>query len=186
MSAADSAHRRQLVRPALLLASWGAVVLFTASQYSLIYTATGGEAHWWMALRVSVFQWLPWVILGPLVVALARRLPLRGAPWPWHLAVHLLAMLAVVAIVITLAFALVALGAPPINRSFGAEYLRSLHSVAVVYWLIVAGTQVAGRSSVHASASDTSPDWRFSSPTLVSPRCRRSCIRIFCSTRCTR
>jgi len=111
-----------------LVGAWCAVVLFTASQYSLIYTATGGAPHWLMALRVSALQWLPWLVVGPLVVLVARRFPLRGPGWPRHVAVHVLATLVVAAVV---------------TRSFGAEFLRNIHTVAIVYWLLVAGTYLA-------------------------------------------
>jgi two-component system LytT family sensor kinase len=119
-----------------LVGVWCAVVLFTSSQYSLIYTASGGAAHWLMALRVAALQWLPWLVVGPCVIALASRLPLRGPSWPSHLAVHLLATLIAAALVVVLTL-------PATNRSFGAEYLRNVHSVAIVYWLLVAGTHLA-------------------------------------------
>ncbi|HTD62901.1 MAG TPA: sensor histidine kinase [Gemmatimonadaceae bacterium] len=119
---------RQLGRLGTLVGAWCAVVLFTASQYSLIYTATGGAAHFPMALRVSALQWLPWLVVGPCVVLLARRFPLRGAHWPQHLAIHLVATVVVAAVV---------------TRSFGAAFLRNVHSEAIVYWLLVASTHLA-------------------------------------------
>src|SRR5215469_32247 len=108
-----------------LVGAWCAVVLFTASQYSLIYTTTSGNPHWAGALQVAAVQWLPWLVVGPCVIALAQRFPLRGARWPRHLALHLIAT-AVVALIVT--------------RSSGAAYLRNIHTVAIVYWLLVAGT----------------------------------------------
>jgi two-component system LytT family sensor kinase len=111
-----------------LLGAWCAVVLFTASQYSLIYTTTSGSPHWAGALRVSALQWLPWLVVGPCVILLAQRLPLRGASWPRNLGVHLITMFVVAAVV---------------TRSSGVAYLRNIHQVAIVYWLLVAGTHLA-------------------------------------------
>jgi two-component system, LytTR family, sensor kinase len=111
-----------------LLGAWCAVVLFTASQYSLIYTTTSGSPHWAGALRVAALQWLPWLVVGPCVIVLAQRFPLRGALWPRNLALHLIATL-IVALIVT--------------RSYGAAYLRNIHTVAIVYWLLVAGTHLA-------------------------------------------
>lgn len=135
---------RQAVRGALLVSVWGAAVLFTASQYILIYTASGGPARWGMTLKISAIQWLPWLVTAPGVVALARRMPLRGPHWLRHVAVHLAATFVVAAIVIALTRAFGPLGGGPASaRAYGPEYLRSIHSVAVVYWLLVAGSAVA-------------------------------------------
>jgi two-component system LytT family sensor kinase len=111
-----------------LVGAWCAVVLFTASQYSLIYTTTSGSPHWAGALRVSAIQWLPWLVVGPCIIVLAQRFPLRGAHWPRNLTLHVLATFAVALIV---------------TRSVGAAYLRNIHQVAIVYWLLVAGTHLA-------------------------------------------
>src|SRR5215469_3140930 len=83
-----------------LVGVWCAVVLFTASQYSLVYTTTSGNPHWAGALRVAAVQWLPWLVVGPGVIVLAQRFPLRGAPWPRNLALHLVATF-IVALIVT-------------------------------------------------------------------------------------
>ena len=111
-----------------LVGAWCAVVLFTASQYSLIYTTTSGDPHWAGALRVSALQWLPWLVVGPCVIVLAQRFPLRGGQWPRHLAVHLVATV---------------LAAALVTQSYGAAFVRNIHTVAIVYWLLVAGTHLA-------------------------------------------
>ena len=135
---------RQVVRGALFVGAWGAAVLFTASQYILIYSASGGPARWGMTLKIAAIQWLPWLCTAPGVIILARRMPLRGPHWLRHVAVHVVATFVVAAVVIALTLAFRPLsGNPTAARAFGAEYLRSIHSVAVVYWLLVAGTHVA-------------------------------------------
>ncbi len=135
---------RRAVRGALLISAWGAAVLFTASQYILIYTASGGPARWGITLEISAIQWLPWLFTAPGVIALARRMPLRGPHWLRHAAIHLAATFVVAAVVIALTLAFRPLsGIPTAPHAYGAEYLRSIHSVAVVYWLLVAGTAVA-------------------------------------------
>ena len=128
---------RLAVRGALLVSAWGAAVLFTASQYILIYTASGGPARWAPTLKIAAMQWLPWLFTAPGVVVLAQRMPLRGPHWLRHVAIHLAATFVVAAVVVILTRSTTA------PRGYGAEYLRSIHSVAVVYWLLVAGTAVA-------------------------------------------
>lgn len=139
-------HRRyshDLARAAVLLGVWCAVVLFTTSQLTLTYTASGGPAYWQMTLRSSALQWLPWLFIAPFVIAFARRTPLRGAHRLRHVGINLVATIAVAAIVVAFTFAVRALAGDPIARSYRAEYLRSVHSIAVVYWLLVAGSDVA-------------------------------------------
>ena len=133
---------RLITRAALFLGAWCAVVLFTTSQLILTYTTSGAPTRWGMTLRVSAIQWLPWLMAAPFVIALARRIPLRGPHRPRHLASHLVAVIVVTAAVMAMTFVFRALGGIPLTRSFGAEYLRSVHSLAVVYGLIVAGVEV--------------------------------------------
>jgi two-component system, LytTR family, sensor kinase len=139
-----SERRRQLSRLALFLGAWCAVVLFSTSQLILTYTTSGGPAYWGITLRVSAVQWLPWLIVAPIVIALARRFPLRGPHQLRHLLVHLVAAIGVTAAVMAMTFGFRALSGIPLARSYGAEYLRSVHSLAVVYGLLVAGVHVAG------------------------------------------
>jgi two-component system, LytTR family, sensor kinase len=136
-------YARDLARVAVLLGGWCAVVLFTTSQLTLTYTAAGGPPYWQMTLRSSALQWLPWLVMAPLVIAFARRTPLRGAHRLRQVGIHLAATIAVAAIVVALTFAVRALDGNPITRSYRAEYLRSIHSIAVVYWLLIAGSEVA-------------------------------------------
>lgn len=134
---------RQLSGPALFLGAWCAVVLFTTSQLILTYTTSGAPADWGITLRVSAIQWLPWLVASPFVIAVARRLPLRGPHLLRHLMIHLVAAIAVSAAVMAMTFLFRSLGGIPLSRSYAAEYLRSVHSLAVVYGLLVAGVQVA-------------------------------------------
>jgi two-component system, LytTR family, sensor kinase len=134
---------RQLSRLALFLGAWCAVVLFTTSQLILTYTTSGGPAYWGITLRVSAIQWLPWLIVAPIVIALARRFPLRGPHRLQHVVIHVVAAIGVTAAVMAMTFVFRSLGGIPLARSYGAEYLRSVHSLAVVYGLLVAGVHVA-------------------------------------------
>lgn len=118
-----------------LVGAWCAVVLFTASQYSLVYTTTSGNPHWAGALRVAALQWLPWLVVGPCVIVMAQRFPVRGAHWSRNLALHL---------VLTFTAGII------VTRSVGAAYLRNINQVVLVYWLLVAGTYLTD-SLRHAS-----------------------------------
>jgi signal transduction histidine kinase len=132
-----------LSRAGLLLSGWCVVVLFTTSQLILTYTASGAPAYWGMTLKASAVQWLPWLLMAPVVIALAQRFPIRGPDRLRHVAFHLVASVVVAVVVMGMTFVFRALSDNPFARSFGAEFLRSVHSLAVVYWLLVAGVHVA-------------------------------------------
>ena len=143
MSSSGVGLKRIAGRGALVIAGWAAVVLFTTSQLVLTYTATGGPAYWRATFRNSAIQWLPWVLIAPAVIALALRRPMRSARVPKIVLVHVLAVFAVAAAVVALTFLFRIANGNPITRSYRAEYLRSIHSIAVVYALLIVGAYIA-------------------------------------------
>ncbi len=58
-----------------------------------------GGFPWASTLQIEIYRWWPWLILAPLIVWLALRLPLVGRHWLLALVVHLAASLLVVAAV---------------------------------------------------------------------------------------
>jgi sensor histidine kinase YesM len=135
--------KRIAARAALVIAGWAAVVLFTTSQLVLTYTATGGPAYWRATFRNSAIQWLPWVLVAPAVITLALRRPMRSVRAPKLVLVHVLAVFAVAAAVVALTFLFRIANGNPIARTYRAEYLRSIHSIAVVYGLLIVGVYIA-------------------------------------------
>jgi len=126
-------------RALLLIGAWAAVVLFTTSQLVLTYTATGGPAYWSATLRNSAIQWGPWLIVAPIVIAIALRVPAPALNRPWIILGYIGGALAAAVVVVALAFVLRSTFGTPITRPFRAEFLRNVHSIAVIYVLIVAG-----------------------------------------------
>ena len=126
-----------------MILGWAAVVLFTTSQLVLTYTATGGPAYWRATFRNSAIQWLPWALIAPAVVALALRRPMRSARVPKIVMAHVVAVFAVAAAVVALTFLFRMANGNPITRTYRAEYLRSIHSIAVVYALLIVGAYIA-------------------------------------------
>jgi two-component system, LytTR family, sensor kinase len=134
---------RLLRNTALFLAVWAVVVLFTVTQFILTYSASGNSVMFGMTLKVAVVQWLPWVVVAPPVLVLANAAPLRGARWPLHALLHVGALLAGAAAIVTLTFVAQRAGGFTIRRTWTAEFLRSVHSIAVVYGLLLVGAHAA-------------------------------------------
>ncbi|MBM3877039.1 MAG: hypothetical protein FJ386_10010 [Verrucomicrobia bacterium] len=85
----DSTTR--VLRWAFAYAVWALVVgLFTAQ---LVFA--GGFA-WDQAFQTALRDWLPWALLGPVVVGLAAKFPLEAGRWQASLPVHLAACVAAV------------------------------------------------------------------------------------------
>ncbi|MCX8091100.1 MAG: histidine kinase [Verrucomicrobiae bacterium] len=71
---------------ALVLGLWALLVVGFAAQ--LVFTTEMPASE---ALRVAARDWLPWVVLAPLVVWTAWRFPFERGRWPLSLGVHLAA-----------------------------------------------------------------------------------------------
>jgi signal transduction histidine kinase len=132
-----------LVRIALLLAAWCVVVLFSVSQLVATYTAAGNPAYWGTTFRFTALQWVPWLVLAPLVIAFAQRVRLNRDRLSRSLAAHVAAALAVTVIAVVASYGIRSLAGAPIKRPFSAEFLRSVHSTVFVYALIVGATHAA-------------------------------------------
>jgi hypothetical protein len=127
----------------MAVGAWAAVVLFTTTQAVVVYTASGNPPNWLITLKFTALQWLPWLILAPVVVAIARRWPIRPPHVVLKVARHLGAAAAVAALVVALYFLARSLGGAPIGRTYVAELLRSVHSSVVVYAIITGLTHAA-------------------------------------------
>lgn len=84
-------RRTRLVRLGWLAAVWLGVSVAFAVQISAV-----GLLPWRSALILSLIDWGPWIVFSPVVVALARRLPIGPKTWKWAVPVHLLASFAVI------------------------------------------------------------------------------------------
>lgn len=86
--------RALLARLALLVGIWAVVFSLFAAQ--LVFTA---QFAWTDALRLSALNWLPWLVLTPAVLWLARRFPFESGQLWRSIPVHLVACAACFALV---------------------------------------------------------------------------------------
>lgn len=81
-----------------IAAVWVTGGLFDASQTVLIMHAEGNRHPWQPLFAVEFVSWLPWALLTPLVIRLARRFPIARAASPAVFGVHLAAFILVSAV----------------------------------------------------------------------------------------
>lgn len=119
--------------------------LFSAVVLKMAIAAAGGSLPWAQA-ATGWIDWYLWALLTPLVVKLARRLPVSGRGWPRALAAHAVFGALVSAVELAL-FALVMTGYNELFlgldfRPYGDRYLtligRWLPLQMLIYALIVA------------------------------------------------
>jgi len=81
----------------LLLCIWLGVVLFVLlRQASGLLTEREFNPNPWQPIRfITVYFWLPWFLLAPIVAWLAKRLPIRPERWLWPICANALAFLAI-------------------------------------------------------------------------------------------
>ena len=130
--------KRRWIRWLLVLLGWTAVALFFASQTYLSYKYSGGQAHFWLVLKMNLIEWYAWGFLAPGIIWLARRFPIERGRWEGSLTIHLVAGVGVSLLKWSLNNLLrhYLLGLP------GSMYLIYVfHQNLVTYWIMVAATQ---------------------------------------------
>lgn len=75
----------------LAFLGWTFVALFFASQTYLTYKSSGGSAPVGLIMKVALADWYLWALLAPLIVWLAKRVPLERDHWLRGVAIHLAA-----------------------------------------------------------------------------------------------
>ena len=134
---------RPLARWTALFLLWTVVGLVFVMQYYIFHLTekvvfTSGRALW------TVLGWYPWIVLTPLVVHLARRMPIERPLAGVRLARHfgiafLLSVVEVAFVVAVMGVAWTAAGEPfDWARSFRIAMLRSFYVDILVYMVIVA------------------------------------------------
>lgn len=73
--------RRRVVLWLIVLSGWTLVAAAFAVGSSLTYMITYQPPQWGRTFVTSLIEWYPWAALTPLVVWLARRLPLDSRRW---------------------------------------------------------------------------------------------------------
>lgn len=84
----------------LLLCIWLGVVLFVLlRQVSGLLTERDFHPNPWQPIRfITVYFWLPWFLLAPIVAGLAKRVPIRPERWLWPICANVLTFLAISAV----------------------------------------------------------------------------------------
>jgi two-component system, LytTR family, sensor kinase len=85
--------RTIVLRAAIVLLVWPLIVVAFAAQ--LVFSAS---FTWELALRSSLHDWIPWVVISPFVWWLAGRFPLERGRLRWSVPVHVLACAGAVAL----------------------------------------------------------------------------------------
>ncbi len=87
----DASHRQsESPRWLWIVAIWGGIALFDATQNVFVMRAEGMHHYWVRLFFTLLFAWLPWMLATPLVFRLARRYPpaqwKHVSTWAAHLA----------------------------------------------------------------------------------------------------
>src|SRR5262250_417681 len=122
----------------LAFLGWTFVALFFASQTYLNYRSSGGRAPVGLILKMNLAEWYLWGLLAPVIVWLARRIPLERLHWARSLVIHLAA---------SVGFALAEWWINNFLRYYVLGFSQSLklvyvfHQNLTTYWVVVAATQ---------------------------------------------
>jgi two-component system LytT family sensor kinase len=86
---------RYLIR--VIFGLWLGAMLYIVLRYlSGVLTEHDFRFDFLASVRyITLYFWVPWIVSAPLVVALARRLPVRPDDWIWPLAANVLLCLAI-------------------------------------------------------------------------------------------
>jgi signal transduction histidine kinase len=144
--------RSRPLQVALYLMVWTLLGMISAVQNLLVYAARGDDPPIGLVIRVALPTWYAWAILAPAIWWLARRLPLDRDHRLRNLALHLGAN----AIAVVVASALVNLVRLAFGMSAGdwrLQWMTSINTVLIGYWVIVLGAHAYGAYQDHREAS---------------------------------
>lgn len=73
-----------------IIAFWGGIGLFDATQTVFVMRAAGMDHYWVRLFFTQLFAWLPWLVATPLVLRVSQRYPAsrwkQASTWATHLA----------------------------------------------------------------------------------------------------
>jgi two-component system, LytTR family, sensor kinase len=86
---------RHLIR--VLFALWLAAMLYIVLRYlSGVLTERDFRFDFFASARyITLYFWTPWIVIAPLVVVLARRLPVKPDDWIWPVSANVLLCIAI-------------------------------------------------------------------------------------------
>jgi two-component system, LytTR family, sensor kinase len=125
------------------------IALFFTTSNFFIYKLQPADYHLAIGQEFLLFlvRWMPWVLLAPAVMGLARRFPLRSRRWPAHLAVHAIASLLVSGLQSSLCVAIYRFpfkaivglpeGTGPYLSDYWLTFLNQVHNNILTYAVIL-------------------------------------------------
>ena len=145
-----AAHRALQV--VLYLAVWTLLGVISALQNLMVYAARGDDPPVGLVIRVALPTWYAWAILAPVIWVAARRFPLDRDHRLRHLGIHaVLNAFAVLAAAALVTFVRIALGVP--GGDWTLQWMGSLNTVLIGYWVIVLAAHAFGAYRDHREAS---------------------------------
>jgi signal transduction histidine kinase len=130
--------KRRWIRWVLILLAWSAVAVFFATQTYVFYKYSGGQAHFWLILKINLADWYAWGFLAPGINWLARRFPFEHGKWAQSLTIHLFASVGGSLLKWALNN-LLRRNILGLSQSVSLVYV--FHQNLVIYWIVVAATQ---------------------------------------------
>ncbi len=141
---------RSRIRTLLILAGvFSFVTLFftTSNLFMSLLTPNEHLLSFKQEFLLYAVRWLPWVLIAPVVIRLARRFPVRGRRWAGSLSVHLAGSLVLSGAQSSICAALyrypfkqlVGLpeGIAPYLSDYGLTFLNQVHNNLVTYVIIL-------------------------------------------------
>lgn len=146
-----------------IAAAWFAGGLFDASQTVFIMHAEGRHPPWPTLFGFELVSWLPWVLITPLIIRLARRYPMGRGMSVRTVAIHLAAFAAISAVAETWSAFLQVLFNPFGNRhwptfvnTWATTLLFQILTFLIAYALILTVTYVVdARESMARQTTET-------------------------------
>ncbi|MGA2280329.1 MAG: histidine kinase [Verrucomicrobiota bacterium] len=93
------------------VAAWGVFIVLVSAMPVL-----GGVFTWQQAVRMALNQWLPWMVLSPLIFWFILRFPIEWTGWRWRISAHLIVGVLSVAVCTGLSDYIFVPSLPPFSR----------------------------------------------------------------------
>ena len=129
-----------LTRGAIYFAAWTAVAFVTTQLQYLAQPGSGGEPYLSMVRGALASCWL-WALFTPVILWVARVVPIDRSNWPRTIVVHLLASAVVTVVDVTILRAVMPLLTPdllPTRPPLYITFLRQYFLYTLCYFVIVA------------------------------------------------
>jgi signal transduction histidine kinase len=132
----------------LVLCAWTVVALLFATQQILVEKVQGGHVNWVVEGTLVLADWYIWAACTPLVIVLAKRLPLMGPRFALHIGIHTITSLMMAPLtsvieyflslgILRFLFHITGPGVFHFVSTFGVGVLFMSFTGILTYWLVV-------------------------------------------------